>query len=336
MRALALPSVILATILGCSATPNLQFTGSTGSGNAGAGGATGSSSAATGKGGSSTGTSGQGGGLGLGGGFTGSGGSTGSGTPGCSTAATLVYVFSLDNEIYSFDPPSKTFTPVATPDCQTGGGQPNSMAIDRNLVAWLNYIDDSSANGGAIYAFDLKTKSGCQLAVTLPPSYTQVGMGFSTDAVGSTSETLYVDGIGGAGLAKIDMATKTLVPLGAFSGDAALTSGSAELTGTGDARLFGYFTTSPNVRVAQINKASGAILSDFELKGVSPPSDWAFSFWGGDFYLYAAPGSNASGNSSVIHYAPGTSAVDPTYVADVGFTIIGAGVSTCAPVTPPT
>jgi hypothetical protein len=334
MRALALPSLVIAAIIGCSATPStVSFhAASSGTASGGAGGGSSSSSSGTGNAGSgSTGTSGLGGGLGLGGSIAGAGG----GTPGCSTAAELVYVFSLDNEIYSFDPPSKTFTQIATPDCQTGGGQPNSMAIDRNLVAWLNYIDDNSPNGGSLYTFDLNTKSGCQLAVDLPDGYTQVGMGFSTDTVGGTSETLYVDGIGGAGLAKIDMTTMSLVPIGAFSGDSALTGQSAELTGTGAATLFGYFTTSPYVRVAQINMTSGAIISDFELNNVSPPDDWAFSFWGGDFYLYAAPGTNNTGNSSVIHYSPATKTVDPTYVSDVGFTIIGAGVSTCAPLTPP-
>jgi hypothetical protein len=270
----------------------------------------------------------MGGDLGLGGSFAaGTGGSTGSGTPGCSAEAQLVYVFSIENEIYSFDPPSKTFTPVATPDCQAGG-TPNSMAIDRNLVAWLNYI-------GGIYTFDLKKKSGCQLAVSLPSGFQQVGMGFASDSPGSTSETLYIDGIGGGGLAKIDMSTKQVVKIGAFSNDNNLLGQSCELTGTGDARLFGYFTTFPNVRVAELDKTNGSVLSDHELTGVSPPSDWAFTFWGGDFYLYAAPGTNSTGNSSVIHYNPTTQAVDKTYVSDVGFAIIGAGVSTCAPLKPP-
>jgi hypothetical protein len=72
-----------------------------------------------------------------------------------------------------------------------------------------------------------------------------------------------------------------------------------------------------------------------QLQGVMVPLDYAFSFWGGDFYLYAAPGNNMSTFSSVIHYNPSTNSVDPTYVADVGFQIIGAGVSTCAPLKPP-
>lgn len=332
MRAVTLSSLFFAAVVGCSASPHVQFTGSAGS--SGTGGA-GPSASASGSGSGSTasgmGGSGTGGTIGFGGGLAGSGGSTGSGAPGCSAAAQLVYVFALDNNIYSFDPPTKQFTQVATPDCQTTG-QPNSMAIDRDLIAWLNYFD---FNGGALYTFDLKKKSGCQLAVSLPSAFKQVGMGFSTDTVGGTAETLYVDGIGGGGLGRIDMTSKTLVPIGPFGNDPTLTGQSAELTGTGDAKLYGYFTTSPSVRVAQIDKSNAGILSDKVLTGVKPPSDWAFTFWGGDFYLYAAPGSNATGNSSVIHYSPATQMVDSTYVADVGFKIIGAGVSTCAPLKPP-
>jgi hypothetical protein len=242
-------------------------------------------------------------------------------------AATLVYVFSIEGDIYSFDPPSKVFKKVATPGCPAGSA--NSMAIDRNLVAWLNYI-------GYLYTFDLNTNGPCKPSgVNLPPGFTQIGMGFSTDAVGGTAETLYIDGIGGGGLAKVDMATKTVIPIGKFANDPNLMGQSCELTGTGDARLFGYFTTFPYVRVAQINKTNANMISDHVLTGVAPPLDWAFSFWGGDFYLYAAPGTNSTGNSSVIHYNPTTQAVDPTYVVDTGMQIVGAGVSTCAPTTPP-
>jgi len=65
---------------------------------------------------------------------------------------------------------------------------------------------------------------------------------------------------------------------GQFSGDATLAGQSAELTGTGDAKLFGFFTTSP-VRVAQIDKSSAKILSDHTVSGVATPLAWAFSFW---------------------------------------------------------
>jgi hypothetical protein len=196
-------------------------------------------------------------------------------------------------------------------------------------VAWINAFD---ANGASLYSFDLNKKSGCQLAVAgAPNGFSQVGMGFSADAVGSTSETLYVDSVGGSGLAKVDMNSKTIVPIGPFSNDPALVGQSAELTGTADARLFAYFTTMPNVRIAQIDKASAAILSDDELMGVPPPQDWAFAFWGGEFYLFAASPAGMAGNSSVIRFNPTTKALDTAYVPDVGFVVVGAGATTCEP-----
>ena len=252
----------------------------------------------------------------------------------CPAGSELVYVWSLDNNIYSFDPPTKTFTSVATPDCDASN--PNSMAIDRNLVAWLNYLTPGAGTpNDYIYKFDLTKGSGCQASgIQIPAGYTQVGMGFSTDTSGGTTETLYVDGISGAGLASVDMTTKTIVPIGDFSNDANLKGQSCELTGTGSALLYGYFTTSPYVRVAQLNKTNSNEISDTQLQGFTPPSAWAFSFWGGDFYLYAYPNASNSPNSSVVQYDPITNALNLAYVANVGFTIIGAGVSTCAPTTP--
>jgi len=252
----------------------------------------------------------------------------------CPAGSELVYVWGLDNNIRSFDPPTKTFTMVATPDCDASN--PNSMAIDRNLVAWLNYLTPgSSAPNDYIYKFDLTKGSGCEASsIQIPAGFTQVGMGFSTNTVGGTTETLYVDGIGGAGLASVDMTTNTIVPIGGFSNDPNLEGRSCELTGTGTALLYGYFTTSPYVRVAQLDKTNGNEISDTELPGFTPPDDWAFSFWGGDFYLYAYPNASNSPNSSVVQYDPTTNALNLAYVADVGFTIIGAGVSTCAPTTP--
>jgi hypothetical protein len=313
MRAitLSLPFALLA--LACNAGTSTDS--SDGSGGSGANGSSGTHS----NGSSGTGFSASSG--------FGTGAGTGGNDNGCSAASQLVYVFTTNNEIYSFDPPTKQFTFVASPDCPTGS-QANSMAIDRNLVAWINYI-------GGIYTFDLNTKTGCQLALTPPSQYQQVGMGFATDQANGTSETLYVDSISGSGLAKIDTATKQLTPINSFSGDQNVQFDVAELTGTGSARLFGYFTTFPNVRIAEIDKGTAAIISDHELAGVPPPSDWAFSFWGGDFYLYAAPGNNASGNSTVIRYRPSDQSVDTNYVPDTGFAIVGAGVSTCAPIIPP-
>jgi hypothetical protein len=165
-------------------------------------------------------------------------------------------------------------------------------------------------------------------------------MGFSTDAAQGSSERLFVTGTGNVaggtspGLGRIDFATNNVVPVGQFNGP--LAGQNAELTGTGDARLFGFFTTTP-VEVAEIDKKAGSILSTAKLPKVETPSAWAFSFWGGDFYLYTAPdeGVFPGRTTNVSKYHPQDGTTDPAYMTNIGFRIVGAGVSTCAPVEPP-
>ena len=68
-------------------------------------------------------------------------------------------------------------------------------------------------------------------------------------SAGSSNETLYVadtdeSGTSGRGLGKIDLTTLTLTRVGDYSG--ALRGLGAELTGTGDGRLFGFFLLLAN------------------------------------------------------------------------------------------
>lgn len=321
-------TALCAAVAACSATGGNQFTSSNGTGGTG-GGAT---------------NTGMGGDINLGGGFTGNGGSSGDG---CSEAAKLVYVLSTDNAIWSFAPAKKEFTFLFSLNCATPNDgnvwSPNSMAIDREAVAWVNYVGSDPLlggdNAGKIFRVDISKKS-CDptAAVNLPNNWYRLGMGFSTNSAGSTSETLYVTGTGSGlssspGLGKVDFGTKSVVPIGQFSGN--LQGESAELTGTGDAKLFGFFTTTP-VHVAQIDKASGATpsMTDHALSQVQTPSAWAFSFWGGAFYLYTSDGLSTS---TVNKYDPATNTVDTAYIpgSETNLVIVGAGVSTCAPLTPP-
>lgn len=267
---------------------------------------------------------------------TGSGG----GAPGdtCSDAAKLIYVLSDANDLYSFDPPTKVFKKIGALGCQTSMS-PNSMAVDRDATAWVNYVQSDPFSGtdsaGSIYKVSTKDAS-CEAkpAVQLPNHWYRTGMGFSTNGAGDANETLYVTGTSGQlgggdapGLGRIDMSAMKLVPIAQFSGTFA--GQSAELTGTGDGRLYGYFTTSP-VQVGEIDKTAATVKSPKTIPNLTSVSAWAFSFWGGDFYLYAA----SFGDSSVTRYRPSDNTIE-TYIQDVGFRIVGAGVSTCAPLEPP-
>ncbi|MFO0615291.1 MAG: hypothetical protein U0414_22045 [Polyangiaceae bacterium] len=312
MRGTLLSSLgVVALSVGCTAGGGL------GAGGAGGGGPGGSGDSAS---------SGFSGGTGM---------STGSSmNNGCAEAATLVYVLSAQNDLYSFQPDKKTFTKIGPLGCQTGM-QPNSMAVDRDAVAWVNYVDNDGFEdtAGAVFKVSTADASCTATSIKLDPEWYRLGMGFASDDVGGTTEKLFVTGTGGIsnpGLGRIDFGTQKVVPIGPFTGG--LDGESAELTGTGDARLFGFFTTTP-VRVAQIDPGSGAISNNKPLASVPTPLAWAFSFWGGDFYLYTSP--DGVSDSTVTRYRPSDGTTDTSYMTQIGFTIVGAGVSTCAPTTPP-
>jgi hypothetical protein len=282
------------------------------------------------------------GGTSLGGGND--GGTNTTPSNGCTGEATnFVYVLSDANDLYKFDPPGKKFTLIGHLGCATSM-MPNSMAVDRNAEAYVNYVDPGQGGdqAGALYKVSTTDASCTGPSVNLSKGWYRVGMGYSTDSAGSPNETLFVTGTNGQaqgnnnnpGLGQIDFGGKGIAPIGGFGGS--LQGENAELTGTGDGRLFGFFTSTPIV-VAQIDKSTGKVTSQQSLPHVEKPSFWAFSFWGGKFYLYTCPDAllDPSRTTNVTEYDQQTNAVNTSYMVDIGFRIVGAGVSTCAPVTPP-
>jgi hypothetical protein len=110
-----------------------------------------------------------------------------------------------------------------------------------------------------------------------------------------------------------------------------------ELTGTGDGRLYGVFFQS-QVRLAELNAKSAKLLKSMTIPGIENEfTAFAMSFWGGRFYVYSEPSQNGfeGGSSKVTEVDLTTGKVTSDYMTDVGFAIVGAGVSTCAPVTQP-
>lgn len=248
----------------------------------------------------------------------------------CEESTRDPYVITQDHTLYQFHPPDLTFTNRGIIACPTGGAQPTSMAIDRQGIAWVRHSDRT------IWKVSTKTLQ-CEATAWQPPeeSFGQFGMGFSSETKGSSNEVLFLSDTAGAGLGRIDTGSFEFRFVGKYTG--ALSDRGSELTGTGDGKLYGFFTTSP-AQIAEISKGTGAIVDAKELAGVNAGDAWAFSFYGGDFYVYtavpAAPGGPplATKGSTVTRYRPSDGSV--TVVKDnLGFTIVGAGVSTCAPTT---
>lgn len=262
-------------------------------------------------------------------------------------AATLIYVIGQSGTLYSYDPPTATFTTIGVVSCPgSEGTTPFSMAVDREGVAYVEFFSQSQpANlpvGADLYRVSTKT-AACTKTAYNPAAIERVtyGMGFVAN-VGDASdagETLFIaeqplfpDG-GSADdiLATVDTTTFAVTPVGAFSPQAAL----AELTGTGDGRLFAFYNQggfgAQSSILGQIDPATAQVVAQ-DVLALPQGSGWAFGFWGGDFYMFTAPFPT---NDTRIHtIVTRFNLTDRSLIQEAALPndiIVGAGVSTCAP-----
>lgn len=250
--------------------------------------------------------------------------------PQCAEENKDVFVIAEDRSFYSFHPPTLEFKNKGLLSCATGGATPTSMAVDRDGYAWVRHTD------GTVWKVDTRDLT-CQPTAYEPQAetFTKFGMGFATETKGGSAEVLYLSDSSGAGLARLDTKSLSLSFVGPYTGDLAGTT--SELTGTGDGKLYGFFVTSP-AKISEISKATGDIIDPKELPGVYAGNAWAFSFYGGDFYIYTSSDGAGlprnGGGSDVTKYSPTDGKVE-VVKSKIGFKIVGAGVSTCAPTTSP-
>lgn len=267
-----------------------------------------------------------------GGGDDGGGGGNNNGD-GCSDAAKLVYVVDQNRRLSQFDPPTRTFTDLGTLACPaSGGATPFSMGIARDATAWVVY------SNGELFRVETRNNLACTKSAWVPNTQglRVFGMGFSTDQAGGTTDTLFIAGGNApsqttpATLAKLDMNTFQPMTRGSVAGW-------PELTGTGAAELWGFFpqTQSQSARIVQLDKTTGAALRTYQapmLNESSPtiqPQAWAFAFHGGSFWVFLMKSADAE--TRVYQFDAGTGTLTGTTPSG-GRKIVGAGVSTCAPI----
>ncbi len=237
--------------------------------------------------------------------------------------ATLIYVLSGENDLYSFYPPTLAFTKIGTIACAAqNGAQPYSMAVDRTGTAYSVFTD---GNLWQIDTANASCKSTPYQPSTQGTPFFNFGMGFVGD---QTSETLYVaDATFSAnsdGLASLDVKTTFTRT---FIADFEPELPRCELTGTGDGRLFAFclFESGTGSQIAEIDPQTAKVIADNQLTVGNSSDAFAYAFWGGDFWIFSGP----QGATTVTQYDPITFA--ETSVASLKATIVGAGVSTCAP-----
>jgi hypothetical protein len=264
--------------------------------------------------------------------------STGDGGPsqaGCSDASKYVYVLDQNNTLYKFDPSvamKSAFTRIGTVNC--GGDAPNSMAISRDGVAYVNFGSNGFSTGAdcvGVSKVSIKDASclGSTPFVCGSAGFGKFGMGYSTNSASTTDETLFIGNSETNKLGSLDPATGTTKLV------ASLPSAGAEFTGNAAGELWAFMPQTDPPSVAQINKTTGAALKTFQLpqlpSAVGASLAWAFAFWGGDYYLFYY--SSSTDNSTNVWRLKTDGSPVTKYISDTGLTIVGAGVSTCAPLT---
>jgi hypothetical protein len=248
------------------------------------------------------------------------------------SGATLVYVITESNDLYSFYPPTLAFTLIGRLSCTANPGvTPFSMAVDRQGIGRSVFSD------GTLYLVDMGTAACAPTGFQTGQSgFLTFCMGYAADSVdaGDGGEILYVAECSATtgpprpnsrGLATVDTTSLHLRFVAPFTPPIP----GPELTGTGDGRLYGFYTNAfgTGSHIVQIDRATGVLLQDFPLQVGTPMDGYAFAFWGGVFWVFTFSGQGLP--TIVTRFDPAT--LSETMVTTMPEGVVGAGVSTCAP-----
>ena len=252
----------------------------------------------------------------------------------CSEPTKFVYVVSAESSLYRYWPPTGQFSYIGDLTCDGQLIMPFSMAIDRHAIAWVETY------GSEIYEIDL-SNGNCTKSDYAEPRgedrFPQFGMAFVSTPT-PDEESLFLRGIffstdpnpqpDQRWLGRFDEAAATIEPVALGAG------WDSDLTGT-DGRLFAFQVPEdePWAQLVEVDTSTAAPLSTTTLPGVQAPFDLAVAAWGGDFYFFSDDGVNPGTAVAHLETATGTISWAPGPLFPPR--IVGAGVSTCAPVTPP-
>jgi hypothetical protein len=233
----------------------------------------------------------------------------------CEGTSDLVYVVSRDDKrLYLFDPATLAFEDLGELECDVYTS-PNSMAVARDGVGYVRYSDDT------VYELDLETLD-CKETSYGGGGFGSFGMGFATDSSDTWRDKLYV--ANATSLAVLNTSTWKLEGVGNMPSQ-------SELTGNAEGELWAFLPLESPAELVQISKDSGSKVKTHKLPGFPSPYDidaFAFATWDGSFYLFVS--EYGMGRSTDVYEVDAAGNMQKVR-ADVGFDVVGAGVSTCAP-----
>ncbi len=236
-----------------------------------------------------------------------------------------IFVLSITAELWKFFPETNTFQPLGALGCPL---PPNtfSMGVDRLGNAWVQY------SGGELRTVPVGDPATCSNPgyVVGQMGITNFGMAFVSNSGVDVCDRIYGNRFDNNGFFSIDPMGLNVMPIGQAAYSA------SEVTGTGDGRAF-LFTPGVPAHLVELDKANATTVSDIPLPGVSVGSAYAFAHFAGDFYFFT--NSKGGPGSEVTHIDYDDSDMNgkqdiTEVVADAPMSIVGAGVSTCAPFAP--
>ena len=243
-----------------------------------------------------------------------------------------IFVLSKTAVLWKYFPLTNELKMLGAVDC---GLPPStfSMGVDREGSAWVQFSDKQ------IRKIDITDVSKCSDPGFVPgqDNIGNFGMAFVSNSAEDTCDRLHgnhynfkAEGDMVAEFFSVDPDSLALVQLGKSN------YGLAEVTGTGDGRAFLFAGPDPS-RLVEVDKATGASKSVLPLPGVKTGGGFAFAFFAGDFYFFTD--AESDGTSEVTHLDFDDSDKNgmqdlKVVLEDAPLRIVGAGVSTCAPVIP--
>lgn len=253
----------------------------------------------------------------------------------CEEGTDLIYLLDRAQKIWLFDPKDNKFTDLGPINCNIPvGSEPVSMAIDRFGVAWIQ-IKPS----GHIYHVDTKKNNTCKISEYDPKSIDMnvFGMAFSDLPEDDVCEQLFMHSfykgswaegpdIGSLGRQDPDALAPTTIGRIDYDG--------GELTGTSDGRLFAFAGT-PGAKLIEYNPRDASEIKTVPLRGLELTYAMAFAFWGGDIYFFTLSEKQAPYRSKVTKLDYDGDGSLTNVVQQGPLTVVGAGVSICAPLEPP-
>ena len=137
------------------------------------------------------------------------------------------------------------------------------LGLDSSLAARKELANEILYSNGELFRVETKNNLACTKAAWTPNTqgHQVFGMGFSTDAAGGTTDSLFIAGGAGPGVGTTSQLAR--LDIGTFQpNNRGTLTGWPELTGTGNAELWGFFpqTGGTGARIAKLDKTNGAAL----------------------------------------------------------------------------